>query len=158
MDEDPDQHSHPLFRQSPGRKMQGAQGREGIKRNRTRNERFLGSGDGTQKTNRRTDPREGDGRKATDEAAGPKDQAPRLKQGTDKASRTGQYQTCIATTNPVEGSEAPRNHSPEAGATQERAQAQRNPQYQDDSKYFTKKIRSDSTSATDPWDMPPMVA
>ena len=117
VDEDPDQHSHPLFRQSPGRKMQGAQGREGIKRNRTRNERFLGSGDGTQKTNRRTDPREGDGRKATDEAAGPKDQAPRLKQGTDKASRTGQYQTCIATTNPVEGSEAPRNHSPEAGAT-----------------------------------------
>ena len=158
VDEDPDQHSHPLFRQSPGRKMQGAQGREGIKRNRTRNERFQGSGDGTQKTNRRTDPREGDGRKATDEAAGPKDQAPRLKQGTDKASRTGQYQTCIATTNPVEGSEAPRNHSPEAGATQERAQAQRNPQYQDDSKYFTKKIRSDSTSATDPRDTPPMVA
>ena len=83
VDEDPDQHSHPLFRQSPGRKMQGAQGREGIKRNRTQNERFLGSGDGTQKTNRRTDPREGDGWKATDEAAGPKDQAPRLKQGTD---------------------------------------------------------------------------
>ena len=80
--EDPDQHSHPLFRQSPGRKMQGARGREGIKRNRTRNERFLGSGDGTQKTNRRTDPREGNGRKATDEAAGPKDQAPRPKQGT----------------------------------------------------------------------------
>ena len=35
VDEDPDQHSHPLFRQSPGRKMQGARGREGIKRNRT---------------------------------------------------------------------------------------------------------------------------
>ena len=81
VDEDPDQHSHPLFRQSPGRKMQGALGREGIKRNRTRNERFLGSGDGTQKTNRRTDPREGNGRKATDEAAGPKDQGPRPKQG-----------------------------------------------------------------------------
>ena len=77
------------------------------------------------KTNRRTDPREGDGRKATDEAAGPKAQAPRLKQGTAQASRTGQAQTCIATTNPVEGSEAPRNHSPEAGATQEREQAQR---------------------------------
>ena len=66
VDEDPDQHSHPLFRQSPGRKMQGAQGREGIKRNRIRNERFPGSGDRTQKTNRRTDPREGDGRKETD--------------------------------------------------------------------------------------------
>ena len=77
------------------------------------------------KTNCRTDQREGDGRKATDEAAGPKAQAPRLKQGTAQASRTGQAQTCTATTNPVEGSEAPRNHSPEAGATQERAQAQR---------------------------------
>ena len=65
------------------------------------------------------------GRKATDEAARPKAQAPRLKQGTAQASRTGQAQTCTATTNPVEGSEAPRNHSPEAGAKQERAQAQR---------------------------------
>ena len=72
VDEDPDQHSHPLFRQSPGRKMQGARGREGIKRNRTRNERFLGSGDGTQKTNRRTDSREGDGRKAQTRQPGPR--------------------------------------------------------------------------------------
>ena len=32
------------------------------------------------------------------------------------------------------------------------------PQYQDDSKYFTKKTRSDSTSATDPRDTPPTVA
>ena len=45
--------------------------------------------------------------------------------GNPQASRTGQARTCIATTNPVEGSEAPRNHSPEAGSTQERAQAQR---------------------------------
>ena len=34
------------------------------------------------KTDRRTDPREGNRRKATDEAAWPKDQAPRPKQGT----------------------------------------------------------------------------
>ena len=40
VEEDPDQHSHPLFRQSPGMKMQGARGREGIKRNRRRSERF----------------------------------------------------------------------------------------------------------------------
>ena len=52
------------------------------------------------KTNYRTDPREGDGLKATDEAAGPKAQAPRLKQGTAQASRTGQAQTCTATTKP----------------------------------------------------------
>ena len=41
VDEDPDQHSHPLFRMIPGMKMLGARGREGIKRNRRRNERFL---------------------------------------------------------------------------------------------------------------------
>ena len=40
VDEDPDQHSHPLFRLSPGMKMQGARGREGIKRHRRRSERF----------------------------------------------------------------------------------------------------------------------
>ena len=31
VDEDTDQHSHPLFRMSPGMKMLGARGREGIK-------------------------------------------------------------------------------------------------------------------------------
>ena len=40
VDEDPDQHSHPLYRMSPGMKMLGARGREGIKRYRRRNERF----------------------------------------------------------------------------------------------------------------------
>ena len=91
VDEDPDQHSHPLFHQSPGRKMQGAQGREGIKRNRTRNERFLGSGDGTQKTNRRTDPREGDGRKATVEAG--RAQGPGTK--TEAGNRLGEQDRAI---------------------------------------------------------------
>ena len=141
VDEDPDQHSHPLFRQSPGMKMQGARGREGIKRNRRRSERFprnerqlFHERTGrpfpkkwrpNPKTTSRADPREGDGWKATDEAAWAKAQAPRLKQGTVQASRTGQPRTSTATTNPVEGSEVPRNHSSEAGATQERAQAQR---------------------------------
>ena len=41
VDEDTDQHSHPLFRMSPGMKMLGARGREGIKCYRRRNERFL---------------------------------------------------------------------------------------------------------------------
>ena len=80
------QHSHPLFRQSPGRKMQGARGREGIKRNRIRNERFPGSGDRTQKTNRRTDPREGDGRKATER--GSRAQGPGTK--TEAGNRPGE--------------------------------------------------------------------
>ena len=133
VDEDPDQHSHPLFQLSPGMKMQGARGREGIKRHRRRSERFprnerqlsherietiSKSGDRPKPTNR-ANPREGDGWKATDEEARTKDQAPRLKQGTVQACRTGQPRTSTATTEPVEGSEAPRNHSSEAGATQE---------------------------------------
>ena len=32
VDEDTDQHSHPLFRMSPGKKMLGPRGRDGIKR------------------------------------------------------------------------------------------------------------------------------
>ena len=40
VDEDTDQHSHPLFCRSPGMKMLGAREREGIKRYRRRNERF----------------------------------------------------------------------------------------------------------------------
>ena len=123
-------------------KMQGARGREGIKRHRRRSERFprnerqlfherierpfQKSGDRPKPTNR-ANPREGDGWKATDEEARTKDQAPRLKQGTVQASRTGHPRTSTATTEPVEGSEAPRNHSSEAGATQERAPAQRLP-------------------------------
>ena len=74
VDEDPDQHSHPLFRQSPGRKMQGARGREGIKRNRTRNERFPGSGDRTQKnqpSNRPKGRRRAEGDRRGSPAQGP---------------------------------------------------------------------------------------
>ena len=71
-----------------------------------------------------TQGKETDGRRPTRQP-GRRPRPPRLKQGTAQASRTGQAQTCTATTNPVEGSEAPRNHSPEAGATQERAQAPR---------------------------------
>ena len=108
VDEDPDQHSHPLFRQSPGRKMQGARGREGIKRNRIRNERFPGKwrpNPKIQPSNRPKGRRQTEGDRRGSRA---KAQAPRLKQGTAQASRTGQAQTCTATTNPVEGSEAPR--------------------------------------------------
>ena len=134
VDEDPDQHSHPLFRMSPGMKMQGARGREGIKRHRRRSERFprnerqlfherietpFQKVETDPNPPHRANPREGDGWKATDEEARTKDQAPRLKQGTVQASRTGQPRTSTATTEPGEGSEAPRNHSSEAGATQE---------------------------------------
>ena len=83
---------------------------------------FQRSGDRTQ--NHQSNRPKGRRRMEGDRRGSPA-QAPRLKQGTAQASRTGQDRTCTATTNPVEGSKAPRNHSPEAGATQERAQAQR---------------------------------
>ena len=94
VDEDPDQHSHPLYRMSPGMKMLRARGREGIKRYRRRNERFprneilyfheitdiiAKSGDIHKPTNR-ANPWEGDGWQATDEEARSKNRAPRLKQ------------------------------------------------------------------------------
>ena len=126
MDEDPDQHSHPLFRQSPGRKMQGARGREGIKRNRIRNERFPGSGDRTQKkpTVEPTQGKETDGRRQTRQP-GPRPRHQDRSREPPRRAGPGKTRPAPPPQNPVEGSEAPRNHSPEAGATQERAQAQR---------------------------------
>ena len=91
VDEDPDQHSHPLFRQSPGRKMQGAQVREGIKRNRTRNERFLGSGDGTQKYQPSNRPK---GRRRTEgDRRGSRAQGPGTK--TEAGNRPGEQDQAI---------------------------------------------------------------
>ena len=88
-------------------------------------ERFLGSGDGTQKpTVEPTQGKETDGRRQTRQP-GPRTRHQDRSREPSRRAGTGQDQTCTATTNPVEGSEAPRNHSPEAGATQERAQAQR---------------------------------
>ena len=85
VDEDPDQHSHPLFRQSPGRKMQGARGREGIKRNRIRNERFPGSGDRTQKNQPLNRPK---GRRRTEgDRRGSRAQGPGTK--TEAGNRPG---------------------------------------------------------------------
>ena len=85
------------------------------------NERFPWSGDRTQKTNRRTDPREGDRRGSRAQGPGTKTEAGNRPGEQDRASPDLHRHH----KNPVEVSEAPRNHSPEAGATQERAQAQR---------------------------------
>ena len=91
VDEDPDQHPHPLFRQSPGRKMQGARGREGIKRNRIRNERFPGSGDRTQKNQTSNRPKgrrrtEGDRRGSLAQGPGTKTKAGNCPGEQDRAS------------------------------------------------------------------------
>ena len=95
VDEDTDQHSHPLFRRSLGMKMLGARGREGIKRYRRKNERFLRNEiqyfqEIIQTTFQNVEtytnppnhanPWEGDGWQATDEEARPKDQAPSREQ------------------------------------------------------------------------------
>ena len=90
VDEDTDQHSHPLVHRSPGMKMLGARGREGIKRYRRRNERFLRNEiqyfqEIIQTTFKNVEtywanPWEGDGWQATDEEARPKDQSPSRKQ------------------------------------------------------------------------------
>ena len=53
----------------------------------------------------------------------------------------------------VEGSEEPRDQSPEAESlVRMSASTTPIPNYQDDSKFFTKKTRSDSTSAPGPRD------
>ena len=91
VDEDPDQHSHPLFRQSLGRKMQGARGRERIKRNRIWNERFPGSGERTQKNQPSNRPKgrrrtEGDRRGSRAQGPGTKTEAGNRPGEQDRAS------------------------------------------------------------------------
>ena len=129
VDEDPDQHSHPLFRRSPGMKMLGARGREGIKRHRRRNERFLRNEipyfqeiiqTTFQKvetyTNRHTEPthgRETDGRRHTRK---PGTQAEAvICPGEQDRVNPG---PAPPPTGLVEGREEPRDQSPEAEASQ----------------------------------------
>ena len=129
VDEDPDQHSHPLFRMSPGMKMLGARGREGIKRYQRRNERFLRNEipyfqeiiqTTFQKvetyTNHRTEPNHGrktDGRRQTRK---PGTQAEAvIRPGEQDRVNPG---TAPSPTGLVEGSEEPRDPSPEAEASQ----------------------------------------
>ena len=133
VDEDTDQHSHPLFRRSPGMKMLGARGREGIKRYRRRNERFLRNEiqyfqEITQTTfqnvetytNPPTGQPMGSRRKAGD-GRGSKAQGPASKPeavicpGEQDRVNPG---PAPPPTEPVGGCEEPRNNSPEAEASQ----------------------------------------
>ena len=163
VDEDTDQHSLPLFRMSPGMKMLGARGREGIKRNRRRNERFRRNEiqysqeiiqtfqKGETYTNPPTEPthgRETDGRRQT------RKQGPRTRHqvGNSDMSRRagpGQPRTCTATHSTgrrVRGTKRQKSRS--RSLARMSASATPTPVYQDDSKVFTKKTRSDSTSAS----------
>ena len=168
VDEDPDQHSHLLFRMSPGMKMLGARGREGIKRYRRRNERFLRNEipyfqeiiqTTFQKvetyTNRRTEPthgRETDGRRQT-RKPGPRTRHQGGSSDMSRRAGPGQPRSCTATHRPgrrERGTKGPKSRS--RSLARMSASATPTPNYQDDSKFFTKKTRSDSTSAPGPRD------
>ena len=165
---DPDQHSHPLFRMSPGRKMLGDRGREGIKRYRRRNERFLRNEipyfqeiiqTTFQKvetyTNRRTEPthgRETDGRRQR-RKPGPRTRHQGGSSDMSRRAGPGQSRSCTATHRPgrrERGTKGPKSRS--RSLARMSASATPTPNYQDDSKFFTKKTRSDSTSAPGPRD------
>ena len=167
VDEDTDQHSHPLFRMSPGMKMLGARGREGIKRYRRQNKRFLRNEiqycqetiQTFQKvetyTNRPIEPthgREMDGRRLT-RRPGPRT---RHQVGSSEMSRRagpGQPRSCTATHRPgrwARGTKAPKSRS--RSLARMSASATPTPKYQEDSNFFTKKTLSDSTSAPSPRD------
>ena len=164
VDEDPDQHSHPLFRRSPGMKMLEARGREGINRYRRRNERFLRNeipyfqeiiqttfqknGD-IHKPPHRANPSKGDRWQATDEEA----RHPGGSRDMSRRAGPGQPRSCTATHRPgrrERGTKGPKSRS--RSLARMSPSATPTPNYQDDSKSFTKKTRSDSTSAPGPRD------
>ena len=167
VDEDPDLHSHPLFRMSPGMKMLGARGREGIKRYQRRNERFLRNEilyfqeiiqTTFQKvetyTNCRTEPthgRETDGRLQT-RKPGPRTRH-QVGRG-DMSRRAGPVNPGLhrhhITGRRGRGTKGPKSRSRSLARVS--ASATPTPKYQDDSKFFTKKTRSDTTSALGPRD------
>ena len=133
VDEDTDQHSHPLSCRSPGMKMLGARGREGIKRYRRRNERFLRNEiqyfqEIIQKTfqnvetytNPPTGPTHGretdgsDGRGSKAQGPGTKSEAVICPGEQDRVNPG----PALPPTEPVEGCEEPRDNSPKAEASQ----------------------------------------
>ena len=168
VDEDTDQHSHPLYCMSPGMKMLGARRREGIKRYRRRNERFRRKEiqyfqEIIQTTfqkvetyaNPPTEPthgRETDGRRQT------RKQGPRTRHhigSSDMSRRAGPGQPRSRTSTHrtgrrVRGTKGQQSRS--RSLARMSASATPTPVHQDDSKFFTKKIQSDSTSALSPRD------
>ena len=149
-------------------KMLGARGREGIKRYRRRNERFLRNEipyfqeiiqTTFQKvetyTNRRTEPthgRETDGSRQT-RKPGPRARHPAESSDMSRRAGPGQPRSCTATHRPgrrERGTKGPKSQS--RSLARMSASATPTPNYQDDSKFFTKKTRSDSMSAPGPRD------
>ena len=167
VDEDTDQHSHPLFRRSPGMKMLGARGREGIKRYRRRNERFLRNE--TQYfqeiiqtfqnvetyTNPPTGPTHGkemDGRRRT-RKQGPRTSLQVGSSGMSRRAGPGQPRSRSATHRTGRRLQGTKGQQPRSRSlARMSASSTPTPVHQDDSKFFTKMIRSDSTGAPSPRD------
>ena len=167
VDEDPDQHSHPLFRMSPGMKMLGARGREGIKRYRRWNERFLRNEilyvqeiiqTTFQKVETYTNPQPSQpmgGRRMAGDRRGSQVQGPGTKTETvicpgEQDPATQDQHRHHRPGRRARGTKGPKSRS--SSLARVSASATPTPKYQDDSKFFTKKTRSDSTSATGPRD------
>ena len=167
VDEDPDQHSHPLFHMSPGMKMLGAREREGIKRYRRRNEGFPRNEilyfheiiQTFQKVERQTQTHQPSqpigGRRTAGDRRGSQVQEPGTK--TEAVICPGEQDRATQDQHShhrpgirEQGTKGPKCRS--SSLTRVSARATPTPKYQDDSKFFTKKTRSDSTSATGPRD------
>ena len=163
VDEDTDQHSHPLFRRSPGMKMLGARGREGIKRYQRRNERFLRNEiQYSQEIIRTTfqnvetytnhQPGQpmgrrrmaGDGRGSKAQGPGSKSEAV-ISPGEQDRVNPGPAPPPHRTGRRLRGTKGQQPRS--SSLARMSASVTPTPVHQDDSKFFTKKIRSDSTSA-----------
>ena len=168
MDEDTDQHSHPLFRMSLGKKMLGARGREGIKRYRRRNERFLRNeieyfqeiiqttfqNVETYKNPQPSQPMgrrqmAGDGRGSTAQGPVPKSEVA-ICPGEQDWGNPGPAPPPHRTGRRLRGTKG--QLPPSSSLARMSASATSTPVHPDDSKFFTKKIRSDSTSAPSPRD------
>ena len=168
VDENTDQHSHPLFHMSPGMKMLGARGREGIKRYRRRNERFLRNEiqyfqeiiqttfqNVETCTNHQPGQPMGRRRMAGD-GRGNKAQGPVSKSeavicpGEQDRFNPDPAQPPHRTGRRMRGTKGQQPRS--SSLARMSASATSTPIHQDDSKFFTKKIRSDNTSTPSPRD------
>ena len=165
VDEDTDQHSHPLFRM-PEHEDARSRGRERIKRNLRRNERFLRNGiqyfqeiiqTTFQNVETCTNPQQGQPmgrRRMAGDGQGSKAQGPVSKSeavicpGKQVRVNPGPAPPPHRTGGRLRGTKGQQPLS--SSLARMRASATSTPVHQDDSKFFTKKRRSDSTSALSP--------
>ena len=160
MDEDTDQHSHPLFRMSPGMKMLGA---EEEKESKHKKEREIPKkcyptfpGNNTDNISKRGDKHEPptviphgnevEGRRTTAEDW-PKDQTPGRKKVNVEGNGPGKNQgLCRYHTEPVEACEQPRSGSPQVALQVRARESDSRASTKMTAQFYTKR-RSGSTKA-----------